>query len=80
YFRAKSSYYLGEVEGAKMFWHSFLEWDLYEDVRFPWEQEPDLTNDTRLVLEMLQEEDDLTHMLGDYALTISGNRPELVLF
>ncbi|EAE8035813.1 TPA_asm: hypothetical protein GEK33_11880 [Listeria monocytogenes] len=80
YYRAKASYYLGVVEGAKMFWHSFLECDLYEDVRFPWEQEADLTNDTRLVLDMLQEEDDLTHMLGVYALTISGNRPEFVLF
>ncbi|MBC1831638.1 hypothetical protein HCA41_03030 [Listeria seeligeri] len=80
YYRAKSAYYIGDVEGAKMFWHSFLECDLYEDVRFPWEREIDLTNDTRLVLEMLQAEDELTHLLGVYALTISSNRPELMLF
>ncbi|EIO1324577.1 hypothetical protein LOT10_001214, partial [Listeria innocua] len=80
YYRAKSAYYLDEVEEAKMFWHSFLECDLYEDTRFPWEQEADLTNDTRLVLEMLQAESDMTHLLGVYAMTVSGNRPEYVLF
>ncbi|ECQ6354125.1 hypothetical protein F0002_11520 [Listeria innocua] len=80
YYRAKSAYYLDEVEEAKMFWHSFLECDLYEDTRFPWEQEADLTNDTRLVLEMLQAESDMTHLLGVYAMTVSGNRPEFVLF
>ncbi|AHI56903.1 tetratricopeptide repeat protein [Listeria ivanovii] len=80
YYRAKAAYYIGDVEGAKMFWHSFLECDLYEDVRFPWEREIDLTNDTRLILEMLQAEDDLTHLLGVYALTVSSNRPEMMLF
>lgn len=80
YYRAKAAYYIGEVEDAKLFWHSFLECDLYEDVRFPWEKEIDLTNDTRYILEMLQSEDELTHLLGVYALTVSSNRPELMLF
>ncbi len=81
YYRAKTAFYLGNVEFAREMWTQFLNCDVYEKEDFPFdERENEFVADVPNVLRLLASKERTLHYLGVYALSISPARAELVLF
>lgn len=80
YYRAKTSFYLGQEENAREYWQQFLNCDVYERETFPFSRKGEMAHEAPQILMELCREDELDHFIGVYALSISSVRAELLLF
>ncbi|EMG27752.1 hypothetical protein X560_1595 [Listeria fleischmannii 1991] len=81
YYRAKTAYYLGNIEFANEMWEQFLNCDVYEKEDFPFtDKADDFVAHVPNVLRFLASKEPALHYLGVYALSISPSRAEMVLF